>query len=451
MSENRFAKYVCSKLLNSTNALCLIDIGCSHGLHPRWQILGEDIQALGVDIVKSEIQRLIRSEKRASVKYLLAKIGRLYNDKESITVYTENNPWERLSVSAASKLIFDSQDDDKLKSNRWSELDIYNGKPLVIPDLIKESHLDTIDTIKIDIDSDDYHTLLSTKDAIEELKILCFELEVNFYGSGKDTEHSFYNTDKFMKINNFILSDLSVRKYSRAALPSEFVVNIPAQTKKGCPYQGDAVYFLDVCNPTTMHLFSNLPEIKLIKLALLASLFDVHDYSAEILLLYREQLDNVIDTQFALDQLALDVTDGEYDYNSYIKSFEENIQEFFPGGRFLQKACPDNNSLIILNKIKDLIIQLLRNNIDKVAIYGAGELGNTLFLELEKHSFIIDDIIDQKADNLDLHLQGKSVKGISDYTFSNDQVVLIASEVYAQEMITLVKNKNSQVKIFSLE
>ena len=70
-------------------------------------------------------------------------------------------------------------------------------------------------------------------------------IECYFTGSDDPTENSFHNVDAFMRQNGFPLYSLSINRYSRAALPAQFLYPALYQTGSGQPIWGDMVYFRD--------------------------------------------------------------------------------------------------------------------------------------------------------------------------------------------------------------
>ena len=62
--------------------------------------------------------------------------------------------------------------------------------------------------IKIDVDGADFDILQTLSDSLMRLNVLAVGLEVNFVGSPDETDHTFHNTDRFM------------RRLRRAAFPA---------------------------------------------------------------------------------------------------------------------------------------------------------------------------------------------------------------------------------------
>ena len=141
--------------------------------------------------------------------------------------------------------------------NDWQTSGLTDLKTkLQVDDLVKEEKLFELDFIKVDVDGYDLDVILSAEESSRSSPVLGYTLEVNFFGTAIDTDHTFHNTDKLMRQWGFDLFDLSLRRYSTGALPAPFEWDGPAQTIFGRPYQGDAIYLRD---PMT-HRRPTLPE-----------------------------------------------------------------------------------------------------------------------------------------------------------------------------------------------
>ena len=68
-------------------------------------------------------------------------------------------------------------------------------------------------------------------------------VEVQFHGPVSSEANLFSNVDRFLRGFGFGLFDLDVHRYSRGALPAEFVYDLPAQTTTGQVLWGEAIYF----------------------------------------------------------------------------------------------------------------------------------------------------------------------------------------------------------------
>jgi hypothetical protein len=132
---------------------------------------------------------------------------------------------------------------------------------------VQENQLATVDFLKIDVDGPDPEVLESARTTLTEQQVLGIGLEVNWFGTASTTEHTFHNTDMFLRRAGYSLFGVTVRRYSRNDLPAPFEYEFYAQTRFGQPYQGDAVYVRDLAAPHLRDVASKYPPGKLIKLA----------------------------------------------------------------------------------------------------------------------------------------------------------------------------------------
>jgi hypothetical protein len=224
----------------------LMDIGCSGGIDPFWRHLGDRLQAFGFDPNIEEINRLNSSADAAGIEYIAAFVGVPPDHPIALRRLQEGlhagNPWARLSVARTLQLRDERSDtlthEQMTRINLWHRTRLADPEqPIFLSAFAQERHLTDIDFIKIDADGPDFDILCSVEDLLGGARVLGLRLEVNFFGRDNDADHTFHNTDRFMRRNGFELVDLSVRKYALAALPARYVLTLPAQAESGRPFR----------------------------------------------------------------------------------------------------------------------------------------------------------------------------------------------------------------------
>jgi hypothetical protein len=319
----------------------LVDIGCSGGIDERWRVFGPLLRGLGVDASVRECQRLAEVE-TADLEYLAAFAGinpdhpfmRRRHDRADAS----RNPWERLSTARTMALraaaLRDRTDREKLEQTLWWMTQTADPtQPVSLPDLLEQRQLTNVDFLKIDTDGNDFAILNSFDTAFDRFGILGALLEVNFCGSDNDTDRTFHNTDRFMKSQGFELFDLSVRRYSAAALPAQYELDLPAQTTGGRILQGDALYVRDWAAPDWVRMAERASDDKILKLAAIFALMNLRDCAAEVLLTFRNRLERLLRVGRALDMLASEVQAdalSPLSYEAYMASFEADAPRFYP-------------------------------------------------------------------------------------------------------------------------
>ncbi len=320
----------------------LMDIGCSGGISPFWRVFHPALRAIGIDPVVQECERLNSQEENSGVRYRPAFVGlsdeHPFVKKRGDREPWSGNPWNRLSAPVAADILQPKiKKEDKLSFlNDWQGEELAEPlKKLTVDELVEDENLKTVDFIKIDVDGHDLDVILSSEKSVKTSPVLGLTLEVNFYGSASDLDHTFHNTDKLMRQWGFDLFSLAMRRYSAAALPAPFEWDGPAQTLFGRPYQGDAVYLRDPMAKGTRGAPES-PELsmeKLLKLACLFECFGLPDHSAELIKANAMKLQKVCDPQELLDILAREVDSSIGNYSEYIGKFQEDPTAFFRSRR----------------------------------------------------------------------------------------------------------------------
>ncbi len=320
----------------------LVDVGCSGGIDAIWRMFGTRLAAFGFDPNICECDRLNAAEMLPGVKYIPAFVGLPSDDpvvqRRGGRPYVQRNPWNRLSVArtvALREMRNPSRSVEELTAeNQWNRVSLADpATPIILSDFFSINSISDIDMIKIDVDGPDFDILQSLSDNLQSCNVLALGLEVNFVGSADDTDHTFCNTDRFMRAHGFDLFYLTARPYSRAALPAPYQLSIPAQTQYGQPLQGDALYARDVCQPGVVEFSRELRPAKLAKLATIFASMGLFDCAAEVFLTYRDRLRALLDIDTALDLLCSEAQNRRQpllSYRDYIAAFERDDPMFYP-------------------------------------------------------------------------------------------------------------------------
>ncbi len=199
-----------------------------------------------------------------------------------------------------------------------------------VAEIVQEEQLPTVDFLKVDVDGPDLEVLESAREMLGERQVLGVGLEVNWFGSANPTEHTFHNTDLFLRERGYALFGVTLRYYSRTDLPAPFLHETYAQTRFGQPYQGDAIYIRDLAAPDQRDLAGGYPSEKLVKLACVFELIGLPDCAAEVLNRFRERLTAFGDTEALLDALTPPLLGEKVTYREYIERFETEPELFLP-------------------------------------------------------------------------------------------------------------------------
>lgn len=316
----------------------LVDVGCSGGISQFWRIFEPNFLAVGVDPVTAETERLNALENNPAISYMSAFMG-LPDDHQFVLrrgnkPVTGNNPWNRLSAHRAAQILSAKiPESEKLPIlNNWHGFKLADPvRKIGFSELVALNNLHTLDFIKIDVDGHDMDVLLSAESIIKSAPVIGLALEVDFYGSIDDTDHTFHNTDRLMRSWGFDLFDLTVRRYASSRLPQAFEFDCPAQTKFGRPYQGEALYLRDPCSWSySPNGRIELSSAKILKLACLFELFSLPDHAAELLFENKSILDSEVSTRDLLNLLAQESQPAGSSYETYLQHFEDDPTSFYP-------------------------------------------------------------------------------------------------------------------------
>jgi len=328
--DGAFTRLVADALGGS--AFRLLDIGCSGGLDPRWRAFGRQLQAIGIDASRGECARLAEAEQLPGIEYVPAFAAGL--DRRPIDPERQASPLilavrERLSFMRTREIragrLAKAAIEEKLRHNAWEMTELADSdKPVLVPELLAARGWADFDYLKIDIDGSDFEVLRTFDGRLVPGGVLGVQLEVNFVGSAAEGDHTFHNTDRFMRRQGYELLRLDVRNYSSRALPGRYVWPTPAETQFGRPFQGEAWYGRDFEGAT-------LGREKLLKLAAIYAAIGVPDLAAELLLKRRAELAG-LDIDRGLDLLAAEAQPEparKLDYRRYMQGFEADAARFY--------------------------------------------------------------------------------------------------------------------------
>jgi methyltransferase FkbM-like protein len=311
----------------------LLDIGCSGGLDPRWRAFGPKLQAIGIDASKAECARLAKVETQAGIEYVATFVAGV-TDKPVDLERGQASPLimavrERLSFMRTREIrqarLARAEIEEKLRHNAWEMTELADeARPVLVSELLAERGWTEFDYLKIDIDGSDFEVLRTFDGKLGSAGVLGVQLEVNFVGTDAADEHTFHNTDRFMRQQGYELIRLDVRTYSSRALPGRYVWPTPAETLFGRPFQGEAWYARDFEGAA-------LDRAKLLKLAAIYAAVEVPDMAAELLAKRRSEL-NGFDIERGLDLLAAQAQPDsarKLDYRQYMRGFEADAAHFY--------------------------------------------------------------------------------------------------------------------------
>jgi hypothetical protein len=337
-----FAAFVAGSL--KSERFTFIDVGCSGGIDPAWRVFGDRLRALAFDASVDECERLTATEAHPDVKYIAGFVGLQSDHTFAAQVAGKpryvRNVFPRTSAGRVAELqqerLKSASLEEKLLHNAWGMTKLADAnKVVIVPTVLREFGWSDVDLMKIDIDGPDFEVLHSFDGQFDDLGLLSARLEVNLNGGSDAWEHTFHNTDRFMRARGFELLALDVRNYAMSALPSPFAITSPAQSVTGRPFQAEAFYARDPAGPDWSALGAAMRPEKLAKLAAIFSVWNQPDAAAEILFTLRHRLTGLFDIDAGFELLAgqAQAQTGAamaLPYRDYIAAFEAGAPSFYP-------------------------------------------------------------------------------------------------------------------------
>jgi FkbM family methyltransferase len=321
-------------LLND-DPFMLFDIGASGGIEQYWQSWGYVLHAVGFEPLKKEVDRLNRESVTTNVRYVDAFVGAENFDQilPSILATDTHKGWlpkvyERASSTLAQQIAnysftqrFNNDDPEIVFSDRRTSIDTF----------CKEEDLKNVDFIKIDTDGHDYEVIVGAKDTLRNRKVLGLFVECQLHGIIHEHANVFSNIDRILREAGFSLFDFEIYRYTRGALPGQFLYDIFAQTKEGQVIWGDALYLRDYAAAGYASRWDELSTSKLLKLTGLYELFGLYDCAAELLLhIEKKSKGEDLPIKDWLDALAREIRPEVSDYQDLSNRFQKNPADFFP-------------------------------------------------------------------------------------------------------------------------
>jgi Methyltransferase FkbM domain len=325
---------------SAPGAFRLVDVGCSGGIDRRWRRMGRRLGALGFDPDVEEVARLTAKEKNPAVSYMNAFGGIAADHPFAVRRQGKpgcaRDPNPRLStmqfVERMQKKDPVATGKEKRSSNLWQSAQLADpARAVVIPDYLQGAGIDSVDFLKIDVDGKDFEILQSFDCALDAMQIMGVGVEVRMWGSDEETDGTFHNVDRFMKARGFELFNLSLRRYSTAALPSRFVGRAPGATERGRVHHGDAMYARDLGSGSYDESAKKLTGDKLLNLAAIFAIFDLPDCAAELVNGFRERLAGLGSVDRMLDRLTAQEearVSGEASYRRHQERFANEPRTF---------------------------------------------------------------------------------------------------------------------------
>lgn len=314
----------------------LIDVGCAGGIAEPWRAFSPSLIAHGYDPDVGACEEAQAREHFPHVHYHARFVGLpeshpfVQRRRAEADRWPDTNIWGRVTAGYLAQQRQEADAGGPATATRWAD----RATVLGVEEIVRGEQLPTVDFLKVDVDGQDLEVLESAREVLIDGQVLGVMLEVNWFGSASPTEHTFHNTDLFMRREGYTLFGFNTRHYSRTDLPAPFVYDeIYAETRFGQPYQGDAIYVRDLAASDQQDQADAYAAEKLVKLACVYELMGLPDCAAEVLNRFRPRLAAFGDIEALLDALTPPLLGEKLTYRQYISKFKEEPHLFLPSAQ----------------------------------------------------------------------------------------------------------------------
>lgn len=324
IDQPQLTRYLVSRDAFLQDHVFIVDVGASGGIDSYWYEFGNHLCAVGFDPLIAEVQRL-NADAISGIRYIPAWVTSPSPLEADDVPSTQFFP----RTSAVRSAEITSLDYPREHFNAGAEIELAADQ-IVLDDYFDGDTATQIDFIKVDTDGHDYEVLLGSEQMLRSGRVLGLAVEVQLHGRVSRSANIFSNIDPFLRDRGFSLFDLELHRYSRAALPAQFVYDLPAQTTTGQVSWGEAIYFRDLGDPTYERTWGFNPTTEdVLKLVCLYEIFGMPDCSAELILKYRPRIRNVADPTVLLDLLAAEQSGRDVTYAGLLREFSDDVLHRF--------------------------------------------------------------------------------------------------------------------------
>ena len=319
----------------------LIDLGGGRGIGDAWRAFGPSLVAHAYGPSIDACEQAPAGEPFANVFYHARRVGLpdshpFVQRREEDGAHRPNtNIWGRVTAGYLAQRA-QSTSPGAAAAPRMADPNDVIG----LDGIVRAENLTSVDFLELDVDEID--VLESAREVLKTCQVLGVAIEVNWFGSASSTEHTFHNTDRFMREQGFTLFGVTHRRYSRTDLPAPFADEGFASTRFGQPYQGDAFYMRDLAADEQAGRAAEYSPEKLIKLACIYELVGVPDCAAEVLNRFERRLVSFGEREPLLDALTPPLLGQQLSYRDYIARFRREPELFLPSAAAPPQPSPSD-------------------------------------------------------------------------------------------------------------
>jgi FkbM family methyltransferase len=322
VAEPRLTRHLVERQSFVNDPVVVVDVGASGGIDSYWDEFQDQLTAVGFDPLVAEVERLNRKAP-PNVRYVAAAI--VAHEPQDLAGAASTQFFHRSSAVRASEIAALDYIRETYSAGAEPSLTDYR---VTLDEYFDDETGAGIDFLKIDTDGHDLDVLLGADRILTAGRVLGLAVEAQFQGYVHPVANLFSNIDTLLRSKGFSLFDLEVHRYSRAALPANFVYDIPAQTTSGQVGWAESFYFRDFGDPHYETTWSFEPELEdILKLACLYEIFGLLDCAAELIIKYRAKITGEVIPTELLDMLAAEQAGPGITYSALLEDFVEKSKK----------------------------------------------------------------------------------------------------------------------------
>ncbi len=306
--------------------ITVIDIGARANSNRQWHHFGADLRYVGFEPHAEECARLNAVTPDTATFYPFA----LAREPGKATLHVHDNPTSSSLYPPDPEVLkrFAFRDNMRVVESR--------GLELTTLDLaLDDKAVGPVDFIHVDAEGADLDILRGGENTLRAPSLfgLCTEVRLNRFMRTP----VFSEVDAFLRGFAFDLYDLDVDRESRAALPYPVARDhrhdvdptqpILGPSVRGQVFWGDALYFRDLVDPEVAKFCEPLPTAQILKLACAFEIFRLKDCAAELILVYKAQIDELCDHAKLLEILVPGF-EPRRGYEDYVAEYFRDRQGF---------------------------------------------------------------------------------------------------------------------------
>ena len=315
---------MCRFLIENTDCflrdpIIIVDVGARDGFNAEWNVFGECMRVFCFEPDKEECERL-NAEAPSFVTYIPAAPGR---ERKGQFLYEARLPYSTGLYPSRMDFFsrFLNRDNGEVVGQAfiWVE---------TLKQVMAEHNIHSINFIKLDAEGAELDILLGASNHLLDPALFGIYTEIRFHPEINDSP-PFWQVDQYMQAHGFRLFDISANRWSRMILPypgfrDYFMPDgkrFYAYTIHGLTVDGDALYFRDILIEKNQEIKEMVTPVDVLKLAAFYELYHHNDAAAEVIVTFREQLQEYVDCDQLLDLLTPALQGEKLSYREYMKKY----------------------------------------------------------------------------------------------------------------------------------